>query len=349
MAGDGGVTGSDGMSDEEVSEMQYERMRSESRRRTSRSESALGYTALSVLLHLLMWRLIFYWEVPEGTSFLVWCTTSLMGASALLSNACAAVAWVFYMKTSYADPGYVPRHTLPPNMEELPVIPGWRVCGTCQAVKPIRSKHCRVCNRCVHHFDHHCPFVNNCVGRDNAHLFWLLLFFHVIDCVINSWHAIHVYRAGAYADAELWYLYAETWALIMTGLACWWTFAASGLLLTLSYHALFNITMNERVNHARFPYVHLGSWSTYRNVFDAGPRSNCALFWGWGGRTRAVEPVYPPPIYDLTVLQDRTGPHGSVGLDDSGNPGLDEGDGEGGRVGNAPLGATRGSFGTIDV
>uniref|UniRef100_A0A2P2M1H3 S-acyltransferase n=1 Tax=Rhizophora mucronata TaxID=61149 RepID=A0A2P2M1H3_RHIMU len=61
-----------------------------------------------------------------------------------------------------------------------------QLCTTCKIVRPLRAKHCSTCDRCVEQFDHHCPWISNCIGKKNKWDFFMFLILEVSAMVITG-------------------------------------------------------------------------------------------------------------------------------------------------------------------
>ncbi|KAK2416392.1 DHHC-type zinc finger family protein [Trifolium repens] len=120
--------------------------------------------------------------------------------------------FMFLFMTSGRDPGIIPRNSQLPDSDEschtntasmewvnnrtpnlkLPrvkdvVVNGHTVkvkfCDTCLLYRPPRASHCSICNNCVQKFDHHCPWVGQCIGSRNYPFFILFISSSTLLCI----------------------------------------------------------------------------------------------------------------------------------------------------------------------
>ncbi|KAM9641984.1 LOW QUALITY PROTEIN: palmitoyltransferase ZDHHC12 [Trichechus inunguis] len=97
---------------------------------------------------------------------------------------------LLYLAVSLMDPGYM--NVQPQPQEELkeeqmamvPQATPLRRCRYCLVLQPLRARHCHECHRCVRRYDHHCPWMENCVGERNHPLFVAYL---ALQLVVLLW------------------------------------------------------------------------------------------------------------------------------------------------------------------
>ncbi|OMJ68802.1 hypothetical protein SteCoe_33643 [Stentor coeruleus] len=80
----------------------------------------------------------------------------------------------FFIYLTCKNPGY--ENTSPMPLKELyeKYNPEF-VCPYCSLKKHKGTRHCIVCNKCVRDLDHHCKWINNCVGKSNEKAFMAML------------------------------------------------------------------------------------------------------------------------------------------------------------------------------
>eukprot|EP00053_Salpingoeca_punica_P007279 m.66894 g.66894 ORF g.66894 m.66894 type:complete len:339 (-) comp14079_c0_seq2:249-1265(-) len=93
---------------------------------------------------------------------------------------------VLFAAASFKSPGVVTKANatkLVRHYEPSVLFPPNRECSTCKLPKPARSKHCGLCGVCVSRMDHHCIWINNCVGSKNHRIFVVWLISLIALCV----------------------------------------------------------------------------------------------------------------------------------------------------------------------
>lgn len=61
----------------------------------------------------------------------------------------------------------------------------YNYCIKCQNKKEFRTVHCYICDRCIQEFDHHCIWVNKCIGKYNKESFNILVILLLINAFFN--------------------------------------------------------------------------------------------------------------------------------------------------------------------
>lgn len=90
-----------------------------------------------------------------------------------------AVSYILFFLCIFVSPGYVTPENEKRYLRRFPAnriifFDGSR-CTTCKTLKVPRSRHCSICDRCVLVNDHHCIWLNTCVGLHNFKYFLVFL------------------------------------------------------------------------------------------------------------------------------------------------------------------------------
>ena len=123
------------------------------------------------------------------------------------------ISLISFTMTAFSDPGIIPRGILPQNvnykgpvhLKQRMCISGKLIeikwCGTCHIFRPPRSFHCYICNNCVERFDHHCPWIGNCIGIRNYAYFTIFVNALQLLCFWALAHCIYIMYLKAKSDA----------------------------------------------------------------------------------------------------------------------------------------------------
>ncbi|XP_023168907.1 palmitoyltransferase Hip14 [Drosophila hydei] len=197
--------------------------------------------------------------------------------------------WVCFLKSWKGDPGII-RPTREQRFKTIIELSerggiGFEpasFCSGCLVRRPIRSKHCSVCDRCVARFDHHCPWVGNCIGLKNHSYFmgflWMLLImcawmlyggskFYVNECNVHFDDFLTAMRAIGNCNAWVGWVMGNallhmSWVILLT--------------VCQTYQVIcLGMTTNERMNRGRYRHFQAKGG---QSPFTRGPLLNLIDF-----------------------------------------------------------------------
>jgi len=197
-------------------------------------------------------------------------------AIAIINGFMTLFVHLMFARATFTDPGVFPRdqscadndcrendfrQPLYKYIEVKGITVKMKWCESCRFYRPPRCTHCSICDNCVENFDHHCPWVNNCIGRRNYRYFFFFivsLSVHIIALLSLTTLFFVKNRDKVLKDILLCLV-----IVIIAGLAA---FPIIGL---TTYHVILVFrgrTTNEQVS---------GKFGAGHNPFDLGCLQNC--------------------------------------------------------------------------
>ncbi|EAN30464.1 DHHC palmitoyltransferase family protein [Theileria parva strain Muguga] len=220
-----------------------------------------------------------------------------------------------FFATSFSNPGYVKkldfptrmfdhlkfsfRGTNPPRFVDM-MINGQptkvKFCPTCHSYRPPRSVHCSDCDRCIVRFDHHCPYVANCIGYYNYKIF--LSFLLVSSLYFSLIFSLFIYRSVEFFPSLSSSVSQNPTDIIGTIIFMIITFISIWLVFGLYFFHMFIIRSNLST------YDKLKEHFDEFNPFDRGTLNNCktVLLYNPKKHTNPNQDIYNPyAMYTLKV------------------------------------------------
>ncbi|XP_028760732.1 protein S-acyltransferase 24 isoform X2 [Neltuma alba] len=234
-----------------------------------------------------------------GLAPVLWCIILVLLLtyvhSVILVFVASAGLFMFY-KCSSKDPGFIRMNLhdsenskddealLKIEINHPALLAGnWsQLCATCKIVRPLRAKHCSTCNRCVEQFDHHCPWVSNCIGKRNKWEFFIFLVLEVSAMLITGGVTLTRILTDPLAPssfgARIQYAFTHLVGATSFLVVDFFLFFSVFVLTVLQANQISrNITTNELANAMRYSYLR-GAGGRFRNPYDHGIKKNCTDF-----------------------------------------------------------------------